>query len=105
MPSIDQQSVAASRFFQMVRDFSARREVWQSAIRYQTKPDERTDLTLVSERVYGTREEWLAVQAAAGLDSIEYELGERLLILPTAEQLSIIKSRSGFESIPSRRAE
>jgi hypothetical protein len=61
-----------------------------------TTPDERTDLTRVSQRVYGRRGETLTVQAAAGLDSPELEMSERLLVLPTAAQLREMKLRAGY---------
>lgn len=65
---------------------------------YQTLPDERWDLTLVSQRVYGNRNEFLAVMAAAGLDRFDQELTERELILPNAQRLEIIKQDTGYTS-------
>lgn len=65
---------------------------------YQTLPDERWDLTLVSQRVYGNRNEFLAVMAAAGLDRFDQELTERELVLPNAQRLEIIKQDTGFTS-------
>lgn len=88
---------AANRLFQVVRDFALQTPSWGEAIRYFTQPDERLDLTLVSQRVYGTRTESLVIQAAAGLDSPEYELTEQLLTLPTAEQLRTMRRDAGFD--------
>ncbi len=85
-----------NRLYQLVRDFAVQTPVWGSAIRYFTLPDERFDLTLVSQRVYGSRGETLVVQAAAGLDSPELELSERALVLPTASQLADLKVRAGY---------
>ncbi len=103
MPEIDRQSTAAARYFQLVREFSARTKSWQPAIRYQTRPDERFDLTLVASRVYGSREEFLTIQAAAGFDSPEYEMTERLLVLPTPDQMKALKDRAGFINQARRR--
>lgn len=95
--------VPASRFYREVRKFSVTAPVWEDAIRYFTKPDERWDLTLVAERVYGSRDEYLAVMAAAGLDRLDQELTERDLVLPTPSRLALIKSRTGFQSSPVTR--
>lgn len=88
---------AANRLYASVRDFAVQTPDWDDAIRYFTKPDERFDLTLVSRRVYGTNTETLVVQAAAGLDSPEYGMTERLLVLPTIEQLRSMRRAAGFE--------
>lgn len=87
---------ARNRLFQIVRDFSVQTPAWGNALRYQTRPDERFDLTLTSLRVYGRRTETLVVQAAAGLDSPELELSERLLVLPTDAQLAAMKIQAGY---------
>lgn len=88
---------AANRLFVLVRNFSLQTPDWAEAIRYFTLPDERFDITLVSKRVYGTRDEALVVQAAAGLDSPEYELTERMLVLPTPERLALMRREAGYE--------
>jgi hypothetical protein len=103
MPALDNQSTAAARYFQLVRQFCARRQNWQSAIRYETKPDERYDLTLVSKRVYGRRDEFLTIQAAASLDSPESPLTERLLVLPTENQMNVFKRTAGFVNSAQQR--
>ena len=87
---------ARNRLFQLVRDFAVQTPSWGTALRYQTRPDEAFDLTLVSSRVYGVRTEALVIQAAAGLDSPELELSERPLVLPTADQLSAMKIKAGY---------
>ena len=89
---------AAAEFVRKVRRFAETQPEWADAIRYDTKPDERFDLTLVSWRVYGSSEEFLAVMAAAGLDSPEQEMPERRLVLPTVAQLAALKAVSGFTS-------
>lgn len=85
------------RLFQAVRRFSQATRDWEQAVRYMTLPDERFDLTKVSARVYGTRDEALIIQAAAGLDSPELELTERRLVLPTSEQLAAMKRNAGYD--------
>ncbi len=87
---------ASMRLFQAVRRFSQVTRDWEQAVRYMTLPDERFDLTKVSARVYGTRDEALVIQAAAGLDSPELELTERRLVLPTSEQLAAMKRDAGY---------
>lgn len=95
--------VSASRFYREVRQFSLTAPVWESVIRYFTKPDERWDLTLVAERVYGDREEYLTIMAAAGLDRVDQELTERELVLPTRDRLALIKARTGFQPQQQRK--
>lgn len=88
---------ASNRLYVSVRDFALETPEWGEAIRYFTKPDEVLDLTLVSYRVYGTRDEFQIIQAAAGLDSPEYELPEQTLVLPTIDQLRSMRRAAGFE--------
>ena len=88
---------ATNRYFLMVRDFAVRTKAWEPAIRYMTLPDEVYNIMLVSLRVYGTHDEWLTVQAAAGLDSPENELKQGMLVLPTAQQLADMRTRAGFD--------
>lgn len=90
--------IPASRFYREVRKFSLTAPVWEDAIFYFTKPDERFDLTLVAERVYGDREEFLAIMAAAGLDRLDQELTERDLVLPTRGRLLLIKEETGYRT-------
>lgn len=92
--------LAAAELARRVADFSQRTPDWAECIIYETKPDERWDLTLVSRRVYGTPDEFLAVMAAAGLDTVEQELTERRLVLPTREQLRELKRLAGFVNDP-----
>jgi len=87
---------SAGGFFRMVRRFALATKPWETAIWYDTKPDERRDLTLVSERVYGRRDEYLVVMASAGLSHVDDELTERKLCLPTEAQLAIMKRATGY---------
>lgn len=87
---------AAAELVRLVLDFAQRQPDWGACIVYETLPDERWDLTLVSQRVYGNRDEFLTIMAAAGLDGVEQQLTERRLVLPTASQLVDLKARAGF---------
>lgn len=99
---IEDQTPACAAMYRLVRDFAAKAKPWSTATRYHTKPDERHDLTLVSQRVYGRRDEFLTVMAAAGLDSVEQELPEQLLTLPTEAQLMAFKERARFVNVRRR---
>jgi hypothetical protein len=100
---LDYDTQAAKNFYREVRRFAERTKPWQVAIFYETQPDEQWDLSLVSARVYGRRDEYLAVLAAAGLSMYDQTLTQRRLILPTESQLHAIKRRTGFESIAALR--
>lgn len=100
---IESNSMACAHFVKLVRDFSVRVKPWQPAIRYQTKPDERHDLTLVSRRVYGIPDEFLTVMAAAGLSSVETPMSERVLVLPTPQKLRELKNLAQFDNLPVSR--
>ena len=89
---------AAAELVRRVRHFAQTTPVWADCLLYHTMPDERRDLTLVSQRVYGTRGEFLTIMAAAGLDSVEQELTERQLVLPTPTQLAALKVLAGFNN-------
>lgn len=96
--SLDIQTPAAKSFYREVRSFAERTRPWETAIFYETKPDEIWDVTLVSERVYGRRDEFLCIMAAAGLDTADQPLPQKRLTLPTEAQLAALKRRTGFES-------
>lgn len=101
---IDRDTRAAKSFYREVRKFAENTKPWDtSAIFYETKPDEVFDLTLVSQRVYGRRDEFLAVMAAAGLDAVDELLPQKRIVLPNEGQLIDIKRRTGFESIDDLR--
>jgi hypothetical protein len=88
--------ISAARFVTAVRAFAVQTPNWGTAIRYYTKPDERNDITLIADRVYGDRSAFMAVFAAAGMDTLEQQLDEQLLVLPTYQQLQIIKRQTGY---------
>lgn len=99
----DIQTTAAKSFYREVRLFAERTKPWQTAIFYSVLPDEAWDITLVSERVYGRRDEFLTIMAAAGLDMVDQELTQRQLVLPTEAQLYNLKRKTGFESLAEYR--
>ena len=101
---LDQNTRAAKSFYREVRKFSENARSWDTnVIWYETKPDEMYDITLVSRRVYGRRDEFLAIMAAAGLDTAYQPLKQKRLALPNDGMLLSIKRRTGFESIASLR--
>lgn len=96
--SIDADPRAAKSFYRAVRNFALRTKPWETHISYETLPDEAYDLSLVSQRVYGRRDEYLAVMAAAGLNHFDDALPQTRLTLPNEGQLLAIKRNTGFES-------
>lgn len=52
----------------------------------------------MSRRVYGNRNETIAVMAAAGLDRFDQELTERELILPNPQRLDALKQLAGYSN-------
>jgi hypothetical protein len=101
---IEKDTRAAKSFYGEVRRFAEGAKPWDTtAIFYETKPDEVFDLTLVSRRVYGRPDEFLAVMAAAGLDAFDQPLPQKRIVLPSEGRLYAIKRRTGFESIPGYR--
>ena len=96
---LDKDPLAAKSFYREVRDLAEHAKPWDAGvIWYETKPDETHDLTLVSQRVYGRRDEFLAVMAAAGLYSVDQPLPQKRIALPSDGLLLGIKRRTGFES-------
>lgn len=96
---IDTDTRAAAAFFREVRKFALSAKQWdRNAIFYETKPDEAYDLSLVSRRVYGRRDEYLCVMAAAGIDSFDQALPQKVIVLPSERELIRIKRKTGFES-------
>lgn len=100
---IDTDTSAAGSFYREVRRLAETIKPWETAIRHYVLPDEVMDLTLISQRVYGRRDEYLAVMASAGLDTVDQPVPITMLVLPTESQLYQIKRRSGFESIADYR--
>lgn len=92
----DTSYTAAAQFVRMVRNFAQSQPAWGACVIYETKPDERLNLPLVSFRVYGNFDEALTILAAAGLDSMEQAMSERRLVLPTKAQLKAMKTKCGL---------
>lgn len=102
----DVYSTAARVFYRLVRDFALLTKPWDaSAVYHEVAPDERWDLTLVARRVYGTSDEFLAIMAAAGLDSVDQPLTAQRLTLPAPGKLRELKRAARFESLPQARAD
>mgnify|MGYP005760488617 CR=1 FL=1 len=102
--ALDFDNRAQRAFYQQIHAFSENAKTWHpNVIWYETKPDEMWDITLVSERVYYRRDEYLVVLAAAGLSSVEQPLPQIRIALPDEGTLYSIKRRCNFESIADRR--
>ena len=54
--------------------------------------------------MYGIPDEFLTIMAAAGLDSVEQEMPEQLLILPDAATLKSFKTQAKFVNLADDRA-
>lgn len=94
-----QDSRAAWAFYRAVRQWALQIKPNQSALWHETTPDEQWDITLVSERVYGRRDEHLVVMAVAGMDTVDQALPVGLrLAFPHEQALYALKRRTGFES-------
>lgn len=101
---MDVDTAAAMRFWRLVRRFCVQAKPWTSgALFIDTVPAERLDITKISERVYGNRNETLAIQAAAGLDQITQPLEQTTIVVPTPAKLLQLKREAGFESIDALR--
>lgn len=99
MAGTDTDTRAAAAFWREIRRFSEQARPWTAnAIYYDIKPDEKYDPSLVSRRVYGRRDEFLAVMAAAGIDTLDQALPQKQIILPDEGALMSIKRKTGFES-------
>jgi hypothetical protein len=96
--SVDRKSQAARVFYRLVRDFSQSVKPWEQAIYHDVAPDERWDITLTARKVYGDAGEFLAIMAAAGMETVDQPLEQQRLVLPSADRLRAFKRRAGFES-------
>jgi hypothetical protein len=100
---IEQNTAAVAIFYKLVRQYALTTLPWQVVNSYQTKPDERWDLTLASRRVFGRSDEFLTIMAAAGLDSVEQYMPEQFLILPDEPTLASFKTQAKFVNQASAR--
>lgn len=101
--TIEKNAMACNRFVVLVRDFTARIKPYQTAIRYEVKPDDVRDLTKISQKVYGNRDEVLTVMACAGLSTMDQPIPIKTIVLPTAEQLRLLKEKAQFENNHQKR--
>lgn len=69
-----------------------------SGVLYEIKPDEKLDATLVSERVYGRRDEYLVICAITDTDRVDNPVHAGRYWFPADEALFGIKRRIGFET-------
>ena len=90
------EATATAAFVRAVRKFSVQTPDWATATRYHTKPDERYNAPLIASRVYGDQSLYMAIFAAAGLDTLEQIIPEQLLVLPSYQQLQAIKIDTGY---------
>lgn len=100
---IDSNTTAAKNFYREVRKFALTRKAGDTALYYDTTPDEKYDITLISRRAYGNPYETLAVMAACGIDTVDEEVKQERIVLPTFAQLHFFKRKTGFESDPNYR--
>lgn len=89
-------NMAKTRYMATIRSYAQNSVFGTNHIRYETKEDERYDLTLVSRRVYGISSEWLTIQAAAGMSTPEDELPPQTLVLPSFQDLIALKKQAGL---------
>jgi hypothetical protein len=89
--------IPEARFYLEVRKFalnepsySTRRQVVRSF------PSERFHVPMMALRVYGDATEVLTIQAAAGLSTVDSELVEQDVVLPTKEHLAYLKQKCGL---------
>lgn len=102
---LDLDTTAARAFWHAIRKHALRANPFDGSIIYETQPDERRDHTLAARRVYGIPDEFMVIEAAAGLSTADDELIEQRLVLPNAGMLRAIKIRTGFETIAKYRLE
>ena len=96
---IEKNTTAAKRFFKAVKTFSENAKGWDSnVIWHEVKPDEILDATLIAQRVYKRRGEFLAIMAAAGIDSVDQEMAQKTIALPSYAKLIQLKHSTGYET-------
>lgn len=101
---MDNNTTAAKAFYREVRRLCANARPWTSGIVFiDTTPSDRMDISKISERIYGTRHEVLAVMAAAGMNTMNQPLEQQRIAVPTKERLMMLKRQTGFESVPELR--
>jgi hypothetical protein len=69
-------SLKVSRHYRRVRDESLTTLVWQPSINKAIMPNETLDPTIANQLVYGSRADWYATAAIAGLNSVDEPMQE-----------------------------
>lgn len=101
---MDKDTRAARAFYEAVAAFSKQAKPWDgNAIYHAVLPDEKLDPTLISRRVYGRPDEYLAVLAAADVSTFDEEIPYGTLVLPREGKLTAIKRQTNFESLDEQR--
>lgn len=96
---IERNTTAAKRFFKEVKIFSENAKGWDTdVIWHEVRPDEVLDPTLIAQRVYKRRDEFLAVMAAAGIDSVDQAIEQKTIALPSFTKLISLKHQTGLET-------
>lgn len=92
--------VAAHEFFETISNYIKNAKPWDGGIILHTvTPDESSDLTVMSRRVYGRSCEYLAIMASAGISHFDDVIKSGTVIyLPNDVVLSAIKRKTGYES-------
>lgn len=91
--------IPESKFYREVRRFATNEPSYSTSRQtVRTLPSERYHLAMVAYRVYGDATETLTIMAAAGLPTVDSELKEQDLVLPTKEYLNYLKQKCGLTS-------
>ncbi len=85
----------SARLYAQIKAFASQAQFAQESMTYFTLPDERFDVSLAAFRVYGDRGLYMVIAAAAGLDSVEQEMPEQKLRLPSLAQLAAMQAEMG----------
>lgn len=88
MKITDLEPIEKARFYQLVRDFCINVKDDQESIKYNVSDDERSDLTLISYRVYGKRELWYVIAQALGINFNNSTIENTTITLPTPKHLN-----------------
>lgn len=89
--------IPEARFYQEVRKFALREPSYSPRRQVvRSFPSERFHLPMLALRVYGDTNETLVIMAAAGLSTVDSELVEQDVVLPTKEHLQYLKQKAGI---------
>lgn len=89
--------IPEARFYLEVRKFALTEPAYSSRRQVvRSYPSERFHIPMMALRVYGDATEVLAIRAAAGLSTVDTELVEQDVVLPTREHLLYLKQKAGI---------